>query len=322
MTNVAPSRSLVRSEILWEYTRSLCPTCKQVIDAQVYLRDDKVYLRKRCKEHGSFEALIFGDARLYVDIARFNKPGTLPPHFSTQVREGCPYDCGLCTDHQQHACLGVIEVNNICNLDCPVCFANAGTQLKRDQTSFELTYAQVNAMLDTFITCEGSPEVLQFSGGEPSLHPQILDFIALAQQKGIRYVMLNTNGIRIAHDDRFLEGLARLKPHIYLQFDGFEPETNRLLRGRSDLLDDKLRALERMAQADVRVDGIGPHTSVFLRDHQSQEALFHSFFPQPLGIFPLHIALSAVFPPGFLLHKVLEHLTPHFLFFSKFKIHD
>jgi hypothetical protein len=224
-----------------------------VIDAQVYLRDDKVYLRKRCPEHGSFEALIFGDARLYTDIARFNKPGTLPRRFATQVQAGCPYDCGLCADHQQHACLGVIEVNNICNLDCPLCFANAGTHHVHSGTSFELTCEQVNFMLDAYISAEGSPEVLQFSGGEPTLHPQIFEFIALAQQKGIPYVMLNTNGIRIARDDRFLDGLARLKPHIYLQFDGFEPETNRLLRGSPNLIEAKLRALDRLADADVRV---------------------------------------------------------------------
>jgi uncharacterized radical SAM superfamily Fe-S cluster-containing enzyme len=211
-----------RSEILWEVTRSLCPTCRQVIDGQVYLRDNKVFLRKRCPEHGSFEALIFGDARLYVDIARFNKPGTRPREFASEVRDGCPYDCGLCTDHQQHACLGVIEVNNLCNLDCPVCFANAGTHHAHDGQGFELTYEQVDFMLDAYLAAEGSPEVLQFSGGEPTLHPRILDFIALANQKGIRYVMLNTNGIRIARDDRFVEGLAALKPHIYLQFDGFE----------------------------------------------------------------------------------------------------
>ena len=143
-------------QILWEYTRSLCPTCRQVIDAQVYLRDDKVYLRKRCPEHGSFEALIFGDARLYTDIARFNKPGTLPRRFATQVQAGCPYDCGLCADHQQHACLGVIEVNNICNLDCPLCFANAGTHHVHSGTSFELTCEQVNFMLDKIIPREGA----------------------------------------------------------------------------------------------------------------------------------------------------------------------
>src|SRR5512142_2861926 len=94
-----------RDEILWEYTRSLCPACKQVVDAQIFLRANKVYMRKRCPEHGVFEALIFGDAQLYVDIARYNKPGTIPQQFATDVRKGCPYDCGLCPDHQQHACL-------------------------------------------------------------------------------------------------------------------------------------------------------------------------------------------------------------------------
>lgn len=257
MTIHTPVTSAKAPEILWEYTRSLCPTCRQVIDAQVYLRDQKVYLRKRCPEHGVFEALIFGDARLYAEIARFNKPGRLPAQFGTQVREGCPYDCGLCTDHQQHACLGVIEVNNLCNLDCPVCFANAGTHHIHDDSSFELSYEQVDFMLDAYLQAEGKPEVLQFSGGEPTLHPQILNFIALAQRKGIQYVMLNTNGIRIAHDDRFLEGLAKLKPHIYLQFDGFDTGTNLLLRGRADLIDIKLRALERLAEADVRVVLVG-----------------------------------------------------------------
>lgn len=241
------------SETLWEYSRSLCPVCRRVIDAQIYLRENKVFMRKRCPEHGPFETLIFGDAHLYTEIARYNRPGTRPQQFATPVRDGCPYDCGLCPDHQQHSCLGVIEVNNICNLDCPVCFANAGTQHAHDGDGFELTYEQVNFMLDSYIAAEGSPEVLQFSGGEPTLHPQILEFIALANQKGIRYVMVNTNGIRIAHDDRFLEGLAALKPHIYLQFDGFEPETNRILRGRADLVKEKLRALERLAEADVRV---------------------------------------------------------------------
>jgi len=80
-----------------------------------------------------------------------------------------------------------------------------------------------------------------------------LDFVALAQRKGISYVMINTNGIRIAHDDRLLEGIARLRPHVYLQFDGFEPRTNELLRGRPGLIEDKLRALDRLAAADVRV---------------------------------------------------------------------
>jgi uncharacterized radical SAM superfamily Fe-S cluster-containing enzyme len=239
-----------RPEIFWELTRSICPECRTVIDAKILLRDNKVFMRKRCPEHGEFEALIFGDAQLYTDIQPFNKPGTLPLEFATEIRDGCPHDCGLCTDHQQHACLALIEVNQACNLDCPLCFANSGTHLA--QNGWELTREQVEFMLDSFIRAEGNPEVVQFSGGEPSLHPEILDFIRMAQDKGIDYVMLNTNGIRIARDDRFLAGLADLKPHIYLQFDGFEARTNQLLRGKADLIEDKLRALDRLAEVDVR----------------------------------------------------------------------
>ena len=246
----APSR-VDRPEIFWELTRSLCPQCKRVIDAQILLRDGRVIMRKRCPEHGWFEALVFGDADLYTRIQRFNKPGTLPLKFATETRDGCPLDCGLCPEHQQHTCLALIEVNSGCNLDCPLCFANSGTHLAK--TGFELTYEQVDFMLDRFVEAEGQPEVIQFSGGEPTLHPRLLDFVALAQRKGISYVMINTNGIRIAHDDRLLEGIARLRPHVYLQFDGFEPRTNELLRGRPGLIEDKLRALDRLAAADVRV---------------------------------------------------------------------
>ena len=239
-----------RPEIFWELTRSLCPECRRVIDAQILLRDGRVIMRKRCPDHGWFEALVFGDADLYTKIARFNKPGTIPLKFTTEVREGCPHDCGLCPEHRQHTCLALIEVNSACNLDCPLCFANSGTHLAK--TGFELTRQQVTFMLDRYVEAEGNPEVLQFSGGEPTLHPDLLDFVELAKEKGVGYVMINTNGLKIAHDDRLLAGLQRLKPHVYLQFDGFESTTNLALRGRRELVQEKLRALDRLAEADVR----------------------------------------------------------------------
>ena len=239
-----------RPEIFWEFTRSLCPECRRVIDAQILLRNGQVIMRKRCSDHGWFEALVFSDAQLYVDIAPYNKPGTLPLQFSTEVNLGCPHDCGLCPEHQQHTCLGLIEVNSACNLDCPLCFADSGTHLLH--SGFELTFEQVDFMLDGFVAAEGQPEVIQFSGGEPSLHPRILDFIDLAQQKNITNVMLNTNGIRLARDDKFLARLEALSPHIYLQFDGFEARTNRILRGKPDLIEDKLRVLDRLTGTGMK----------------------------------------------------------------------
>ncbi len=151
--------------ICHELTRSICPTCKIVIDAQVLLRAGKVYMRKRCPEHGWFEGLVSSDADSYVAGARFNKPGTLPLEFSTEVKDGCPLDCGLCTEHKQHTCVALIEVNSGCNLDCPICFANA-------EPAFDLTLAEVEFMLDRYVELEGDPEVVQFSGGEPTSTPR------------------------------------------------------------------------------------------------------------------------------------------------------
>jgi uncharacterized radical SAM superfamily Fe-S cluster-containing enzyme len=245
-----PRQKVDRDEVFLEYTKSICPICKVVVDAEVNARDNKIFLRKRCPTHGPFEALLYSDAQMYVDSLRFNKPGTIPLETQTETKEGCPLDCGLCPEHKQHACLGIIEVNSGCNLDCPICFADSGHQ----PDGFSLTLDQVEAGLDAFVRSEGEPEVVMFSGGEPTIHPQIVEFMALATVKGVRYVMLNTNGIRLAHDRKFLADLAALPkpPSIYLQFDGLAEETHLAIRGR-DLRDAKQKALDHCAEFGLTV---------------------------------------------------------------------
>jgi uncharacterized radical SAM superfamily Fe-S cluster-containing enzyme len=250
-TSSAPHVSVPRQKkdvdyVFFELTRSICPECRRIIDAHILLRDNKVYLRKRCPEHGQFEGLVYGDAQAYTSAARFNKPGTIPLAYTTPIEHGCPHDCGLCPDHQQHACLGIIEVNSACNMDCPLCFANAGA-------GFNLTLEEVEGILDHLVETEGNPEVVQFSGGEPSIHPQIIEMMKAAKKRNIRHVMLNTNGKRIADDDDFLQQLVELHPSVYFQFDGFETETYRILRGEPDILPQKLRALDRLAEIGANV---------------------------------------------------------------------
>jgi len=232
--------------VFYELTRSICPECRRVVDAQVLLRDGKVYQRKRCPEHGRFEVLVYADAQAYTSSARFNKPGTLPLAYSTDIQHGCPHDCGLCPDHQQHACLGIIEINSACNMQCPLCFADAGA-------GFSLTLAEVEAILDGFVHTEGRPEVVQFSGGEPTIHPDIVPMLRAAKARPIRHVMINTNGKRIATDDAFVADLTELKPAIYFQFDGFDSETYRVIRGEPDILAEKLRALDRLIGTGCKV---------------------------------------------------------------------
>ena len=231
--------------IFHDLTRSICPKCLTPIDAQVLLKENRVIMRKRCPSHGWFESLLSSDAEMYIASLPYNKPGTFPLGYSTEVVDGCPLDCGLCPEHQQHTCLGLIEVNSHCNLDCPICFADA-------QPGFSLSMEQVERMLDKFVELEGEPEVVQFSGGEPTLHPDILTMLNMAKDKGVKVVMLNTNGIRIARDDAFLAGLKEIQPTIYLQFDGFSTQTHQAIRGK-DLVSTKLKALDRMAEAGMDV---------------------------------------------------------------------
>jgi uncharacterized radical SAM superfamily Fe-S cluster-containing enzyme len=245
-TQAMPAKKKDADFVFYELTRSICPDCRKVIDGQVILRDNKVYMRKRCPECGPVEALVYADAAAYVSLSKYNKPGTIPLSRGTEIRDGCPYDCGLCPDHQQHACLGIIEVNSNCNMECPLCFSEA-------RPGFSLTLEEVEQMLDDLVRTEGNPEVVQFSGGEPTIHPQIIEFVRAAQARDIPFVMINTNGKRIARDDRFLGQLNEVRPSLYFQFDGFEPKTYRVLRGDPNILDEKLRALDRLAQIGLNV---------------------------------------------------------------------
>jgi uncharacterized radical SAM superfamily Fe-S cluster-containing enzyme len=235
----------VRDHVFHGLTRGLCPECRRVVDAQVLLRDDKVYLRKICPEHGASEALVSSDVGWTLAGGRYNKPGAIPCDFATRVEAGCPYDCGLCPEHQQHTCIGVIEVTSRCDLGCPICFADAGP-------GYDLSLEQVEAILDRFVETERRPEVVQVSGGEPTLHPRILDILAAAKARDIRHVMLNTNGLRLAQDVDFARQLARYDPIVYLQFDGLSEATHRALRGR-DLRRVKQMALASLAAADLSV---------------------------------------------------------------------
>jgi uncharacterized radical SAM superfamily Fe-S cluster-containing enzyme len=231
-------------------TQSICPRCRSVLDAELVVRDGRVALTRSCPEHGPFAAVVYGDAERYLEIQRFSKPGEQPLERQTAVERGCPHDCGICPEHAQHTCLGIIEVNTACNLDCPICFAESGTG--HQEHGYSLTLEQVESMLDAFVRAEGEPESVQLSGGEPSIHPQIVEMLAAARRRGIKLVMLNTNGIRLARDPRFAPALAELGVHVYLQFDGFDEATQVAIRGKP-LTEEKLRALDRCAEAGVSV---------------------------------------------------------------------
>jgi uncharacterized radical SAM superfamily Fe-S cluster-containing enzyme len=231
----------------YDFTLSLCTTCLRRVDAKIVFEEGKVYMLKNCSEHGFQKVLIATDVDYYKNIRNYNKPSETPLQFNTKTHYGCPYDCGLCQDHEQHSCLTVIEITDRCNLSCPTCYAMSSPHYGRHRTVEE-----VERMLDIIVANEGTPDVVQISGGEPTIHPDFFAIMDIARKKPIRHLMLNTNGIRIAKDPEFAKQLAGYAPdfEIYLQFDSFKPAALEQLRGK-DLTDTRMKALEHLNQLNL-----------------------------------------------------------------------
>ncbi|EPX57518.1 Molybdenum cofactor biosynthesis protein MoaA [Cystobacter fuscus DSM 2262] len=238
----------VRPYLFYDTAISICSTCYQRVEGKILFADGKVLLQKRCPRHG-FERVLLADDVDYYKRSReiFIKPPEQPLRYNTPIRYGCPYDCGLCPDHEQHSCLTLVELTDHCNLRCPICYAESGPE-RQTHRSFE----KVVSMLDAVVANEGEPDVVQLSGGEPTLHPDFFRILEEARARPIRHLMVNTNGIRIAKDEAFAEKLATYRKglEVYLQFDSLEREPLMALRG-ADLRSVRQQALERLNALDV-----------------------------------------------------------------------
>ena len=179
-------------------TRSLCPDCRRVVDAKIIVRDGRVWFRKRCPEHGEFEDFVSSDVA-YFDRHELDQPARLPNEFGVEPDRGCPYDCGLCEEHEQHTCIALIEVTTGCNLKCPLCFAESGPG------GTHVDFTTFTEMVDRLVELEGVADVIQISGGEPTLHPDLVRMVRYAYDQPIQAVMINTNGIRLAKDRQLVE---------------------------------------------------------------------------------------------------------------------
>lgn len=215
-------------------TRSICPQCLDPIDAQVVERDGEIWMDKACAEHGRYSALLSSDARhYYLADPRVEALGSCcgpsgcgPRHSGDQVAN--------------HSCNMLIEITQRCNLTCPTCYADSSPQ--REES---MTMAQFEALLgDLLRKGKGDADLIQISGGEPTIHPKIFEMIEHALHRGVRQVYVNTNGIKLAQPE-FAQRLAGLGPKVsvYLQFDGMKRRALEVLRGRGNLLETKQRAL-------------------------------------------------------------------------------
>ena len=249
-------------------TRSLCPECLEPIDAELVPEDNNVMMVKSCLEHGEFRELIATDIAFFekMESGRYGTgEGIYNPQ--RQAQGECPANCGLCFEHVSCAAMGVIDLTNRCNLQCPFCFANSAATGKLYEVSLE----QVRQMLELLRSIKPAPAAcLQYSGGEPTLHANFIECLRLAKQAGFAQIQIATNGIRLAQSQEFCDQACEAGLNLlYLQFDGLDDEIYRKTRGR-ELLDIKLRAIDNAHRAGIRTILV-PTLVKGVNDHQIGE---------------------------------------------------
>jgi uncharacterized radical SAM superfamily Fe-S cluster-containing enzyme len=238
----------IRPYLFYDTATSICSTCYRRVDAKIVFEAGNVFMLKRCPEHGFERVLVADDVDYYRRCREvFLKPPEMPARYNTPVKYGCPYDCGLCPDHEQHSCLSLLEICDACNLTCPICYAGSGTH----RSEFK-PLEQVERMLDAIVANELKPDIVQVSGGEPTIHPQFFEILDAAKRRPIQHLMVNTNGIRIAQDEAFAERLATYMPRfeLYLQWDSLKREPLMQLRG-ADLRGIREKALDRLNKLGI-----------------------------------------------------------------------
>jgi uncharacterized radical SAM superfamily Fe-S cluster-containing enzyme len=252
---------------LLKRTRSRCTICHVSCPAEVWCTGaipSRVLLKRTCAEHGETSVCIASDARFYWLARGKSENGTCcsganccsadDSNPGTLGRNASPGEA-LGVMEKLSTCLALIEIVNSCNLSCPTCFSDSpvGAGAKVDAIPLESLTRRIQGVIDR----KGKIEILQLSGGEPTLHPQFFELVRwLHANPGIDYVLLNTNGVRIACDDGFSSELARTfrygRFQLYLQFDGMQESGQKYLRG-ADLRATREHCLEKCREMKLPV---------------------------------------------------------------------
>jgi uncharacterized radical SAM superfamily Fe-S cluster-containing enzyme len=226
---------------------SICPECARPIPAEEYVDAGRVMMRKSCPEHGPFTDLVFSDAAMFLALETWQTGDGRGFENATPCVGTCPDRCGICDAHTTHTSLANIDLTSRCNLACDVCFADA------DRRGYELTFEQAAAALRKLREQRPAPAfAVQFSGGEPTIHPRFLDIVAEAARQGFSHIQAATNGIKLADPGFAIRAREAGLQYLYLQMDGVTDDVFLALRGRA-LLETKLRAIESARRAGLRV---------------------------------------------------------------------
>jgi len=257
---------LTLADELLKRTSSRCPVCHALCPAEVWRTGGvlpKVFLKRTCPEHGEASVCIASDARFYW-LAQGTTANSCCGGQACRASDAVPAGTlgrnampgeAIGVMEKLSTCLALIEIVHSCNLSCPTCYADSplGTGSKVDAVPLDNLKRRIQGVADR----KGGIEILQLSGGEPTLHPEFFALLRwLQDHPKIGYVLLNTNGVRIASDDAFACELGKAFCYgafqLYLQFDGIQETGQHFLRG-ADLRATRERCLERCREMHLPV---------------------------------------------------------------------
>lgn len=236
-----------RNETYFTTVRGMCRACRNVGPARVFFRDGQVWQQSLCPDCESRPALIAGDKDWYLENVLQSHPDCSPLKGAHPPRRGCPHDCGPCTWHASPCQLPVISVTNVCDLGCPICFT-----YNRPDREYFMPVEEMRRTVDWIIESSGPVDLINITGGEPTLHPQILEILRCGQRPEIGRITMNSNGLRLADDYELCERLAELGVYVILSFNTFDPKVAAELHGQ-EVVDVKLAALENLTRAGVKL---------------------------------------------------------------------
>ncbi len=259
--------------MLLRKTKSLCPVCHEVIDADILEEEGKVMMEKTCKEHGFFKDVYWGDADLYRKAEKFAHEGKGVSNPATERKKGCPFDCGICTEHKTTTILANVDLTNRCNMHCPICFADTTSEYL-----YEPSFEEVSRMLENLrneqpVSCKA----VQFSGGEPTIRKDITDIVRKAKELGFMQIQIATNGLKMAESVEFCKELrdAGLNT-VYLQFDGVTPDVYEKTRG-FNAWPIKEKVIKNCEEVGATSICLVPTLAKGINDHQVGDIIMYAF---------------------------------------------
>jgi uncharacterized radical SAM superfamily Fe-S cluster-containing enzyme len=230
--------------VYYSMTKGLCSTCKRGVDVKIQFRGDAVWFDKYCPEHGHQSCLVASSVEWYLDALSFVAPNTPPRGELRKVDKGCPFDCGPCRSHQQKVYMPVIPITSACNLDCPICYT-----VNKNDNAHMLSEQSFAAILKHLGEQHDELDIINFTGGEPTLHPELPKFLRMAREAGIRRLTVSTNGLKLLNED-YVRELAAVDARIVLSLDTFDEKVDMTLLG-AKTVKAKLKVIDLLERHDV-----------------------------------------------------------------------